>query len=121
MTKRANRNAWAGKAPTSVDFDPSAIRGALGKAFLNVLVSDFSRHGRAVLKRLRRQRRQDYLKLAAAFLPKEYRLTEVPLPEMNEEEFAAVLSAVRAELAKRDKEQGGDGGPAGQEPGGAGH
>jgi hypothetical protein len=112
MTKS---NASGGKRPADTRFDPSAIRGTLGKTFLTRLAADFSRHGGRIFPRLRKQRQLDYLKLVAAVLPQEYRLKEVSFQDVSDQELAAMLSVLRAAIAEKEKEQGGEGGLAGRE------
>jgi hypothetical protein len=118
MTKPITSN---GKRPSDTRFDPSAIRGALGKAFLTRLAADFTRHGARIFPRLRKQRQQDYLKLVAAVLPQEYRLKEVSFQDVSDQELAAMLSVLRAAIAEKEKEQRGEGGSAGHEPDGGRH
>jgi hypothetical protein len=111
MTKSNTSN---GKHPADTRFDPSAIRGALGKTFLTRLAADFSRHGARIFPKLRKQRLQDYLKLVAAILPQEYRLKEVSFQDVSDQELAAMLSVLRVAIAEKEKEQRGEGGAAGR-------
>ena len=115
MTKPNTSN---GKRASDTRFDPSAIRGALGKAFLTRLAGDFTRHGARIFAKLRKQRKQDYLKLVAAILPQEYRLKEVSFQDVSDQELAAMLSVLRAAIAEKEKEQRADGATAGHEPDG---
>jgi hypothetical protein len=112
-----NRNASNGKRPSDTRFDPSAVRGLLGKTFLTSIASDFRQHGRRTIVRLRNQRHHDYLRLVAALLPQEYRLKEVSFQDFSDQELAAVLTAIRAAIAEKEKEQAGGGSAPGHEPG----
>ena len=75
--------------------DPAVLRGKLGSRFLSAFLADFMRNGHRAIQELRRTRRQDYLKLALALLPKEILIKEVKFPEMDDQEFAETLAAVR--------------------------
>jgi hypothetical protein len=74
MARRSRRfNPDADHRPALRDFDPSELRGVLGHAFLTALVTDFKAKGRRLIPQLRKERRQDYLKLVFALLPKSRR------------------------------------------------
>jgi hypothetical protein len=83
--------------------DPAVLRGKLGSRFLSAFLSDFTHNGRRAIQGLRRTRRQDYLKLALALLPKEILIKQVEFPEMDDAEFAETLAAVRL-VAKQAEE-----------------
>jgi hypothetical protein len=83
--------------------DPSALRGELGSRFLAALRADFAHRGGRAIRKLRRERLQDYLKLVTALLPKEYRIREVELDEMPMDEFNALRDLVREMLARQEK------------------
>ncbi len=85
--------------------DPSVLRGELGRRFLSAFVSDFARKGRRTIEQLRRQRRQDYLRLALALLPKEFRVKEVELTEVSDAELAESLAAIRTLVKQQEKER----------------
>ena len=114
MPKRTGRHPR--RRPLARDLDPNAARGALGQAFLRTLAASFRRDGAKRMRELSEQRPHDYLKLAAALLPKEYRLKEVDLTDMGDAELTRALTMVREAI--RQKEQEGGGGPAPQEAGG---
>jgi hypothetical protein len=96
---------------TEKPFDPSALRGALSKRFLQALADDFARHGARTFRMLRRHRRQDYLKLIAALLPKEYRIKEIELAEISDEELAAMLDMLRKLTGQQEQKPQDQGGP----------
>jgi len=98
------------------DLDPNAARSALGQAFLRALAASFRRDGAKRIRELSEQRPHDYLKLAAALLPKEYRLKAVDLSDMDDAELMRALAMVREAI--KAKEQEGGGGPAPLQPGG---
>jgi hypothetical protein len=96
-------NALAASDPNPKPFDPSGLRGGLGERLLRALANDFSRHGARAVSLLRRKRRQDYLKLIAALMPKEFRIRQVELPDMTDEELAKSLAAIKAMIALQEK------------------
>jgi len=95
--------AHAANDPNPKPFDPSGLRGVLGQRLLRALAKDFERHGARAVGLLRRERRHDYLKLIAALLPKEFRIRNIELPDMTDEELARTLAAVKAMLAWQEK------------------
>jgi len=119
MAKRADHNAHDDN-DLPHPFDPSRARAKLAKGYVTGILSDFGRHRGRIFRKLRKERQQDYLKLVAALLPKEFRVREVELPDMTDEEFDFILNAARAAMAE-EKKQGGGGGAGGQEPGGEGY
>src|SRR5215813_3902999 len=112
MPKRTRRHAR--HRPLARNLDPNAARGALGQAFLRALAASFRHDGAKRLRELSEQRPHDYLKLAAALLPKEYRLKAVDLSDMGDAELTRALAMVREAI--RQKEQEGGGGPARPQP-----
>jgi len=107
MPKRTTRHPR--RRPLARDLDPNAARGALGQTFLRALAASFRRDAAKRMRELSEQRPHDYLKLAAALLPKEYRLKAVDLSDMGDAELTRALAMVREAI--RQKEQEGDGEP----------
>jgi hypothetical protein len=107
MSKRGRRHTRERQSPSG--FDPSVTRGAIGKGLLSALAADFARHGAREIRTLRQERRHDYLKLVLALLPKEFRIKEIELPEIADDELAEMIEALRAAIAekKRQEQQGG--------------
>jgi len=103
MSNRHKRHA--GRRTLPRDFDPNVERSTLGQAYLGALAVSFLRDGAKRLRELSEQRPLDYLKLAAALLPKEYRLKTVDFMSIDDAELAAVLSAVREAIKAKEKDQ----------------
>ena len=104
MAKHGNRNAHDGRYPPV--HDPSAARGALGRAILRALAADFPRNAGTLVKALRERRPFDYLKLVVALLPKEYRVKEVELLEtIPDDELAKIITELRKVIALREQEE----------------
>jgi len=77
---------------------PSATEdqpGASGPGLQVVLASDFAQHGVEAVKALRRERPHDYLKLVAAFMPKDLPAANPTVEDMTDDEFIRVLNALR--------------------------
>lgn len=53
---------------------PKGSRHALGEAFVKALHDDFEKHGVGTLARVREERPQDYMKVVASLLPKEFKI-----------------------------------------------
>jgi hypothetical protein len=73
---------------------PKGSRNKLSEDFLRAFAQDFERHGAAVIEKVREERPQDYLKVAASLLPKQMEL-EVnrsrPLSEYSDAELMDIL------------------------------
>jgi hypothetical protein len=119
MTRRKPRKTLTRFAPCDPVFDPSVVRGRFGRSFLAALADNVARNGEHTIEKLRKRRPQDYVRLVAALLPKEFRLKEVDLPDFTEAERDAMLDMLRQLIAEKEKEQEqrGEKGAAGQEPG----
>jgi hypothetical protein len=53
---------------------PKGARSKLGEAFLQALADDFDSHGIATIAKVREERPQDYMKVVASLLPKEFKI-----------------------------------------------
>jgi len=100
---RPNRRRASTRTPTR--FDPSAARGALGKTFVQALMTDFERFGVRRLTRLRRQRPHLYFRLVTALLPKEYRIKEVDFSDIADQELQQMLDLLKAAIAEKEKDK----------------
>lgn len=74
---------------------PKGARSKLGEQFVQALQEDFEEHGPEVIKRVREERPQDYLKVLASILPKELTVNSTALGEMSDDELAGTLLALR--------------------------
>jgi hypothetical protein len=62
---------------------------------LNTFAPDFERHGADVIEKVREERPQDYLKIAASLLPKQMKIEagrSRPAYELTDEEISAIIS-----------------------------
>ena len=73
---------------------PKGARNKHSENFINAFAQDFEQHGAAVIERVRKDRPQDYLKVAAALLPKQME-TETnrtrPVSELSDAELMDLL------------------------------
>ena len=98
MAKRFNRSARNGR------FDGGGGDGALGRAFVSVLMADFARHGARRIKTLRKKQPRDYLRLVASLPPPASGAGAAgPSLPMSEDEFASALETIRTAAAQHDK------------------
>jgi hypothetical protein len=82
----------ARSCPRATEGQPEAASAGLQV----VLASDFAQHGADAVKALRLERPHDYLKLVAAFTPKDIPSPANPTVEdMTDDEFIRVLNALR--------------------------
>src|SRR5438445_8689816 len=77
--------------PAPPKFQP----GSSGVGLQAVLASDFAKHGADTVKALRLERPHDYLKLVAAFMPKDLPPANPTVEDMTDDEFIRVLNALR--------------------------
>jgi uncharacterized protein DUF5681 len=74
---------------------PKGSRNKLSEDFLNAFAQDFERHGAGIIEKVREERPQDYLKIAASLLPKQMEIEagrSRPAYELTDEEILALLS-----------------------------
>ena len=81
----------ASSSPRVTEDQPAAASAGLQV----VLASDFAQHGADAVKALRLERPHDYLKLVAAFMPKDLPPAIPTVEDMTDDEFIRVLNALR--------------------------
>ena len=81
----------ASSSPRVTEDQPAAASAGLQV----VLASDFAQHGADAVKALRLERPHDYLKLVAAFMPKNLPRANPTVEDMTDDEFIRVLNALR--------------------------
>lgn len=75
---------------------PKGSRNKLGEAFVEAMHSDFMEHGQAVVRQVRTEKPDQYLKVIASLLPKELHVTNESLGDMSDDELIELLAAVRS-------------------------
>lgn len=78
---------------------PLGARNKLGEAFLEALCADFQEHGVAAIQTVRAEKPDQYLKVIASILPKEFHVKDLSLDDMSDAELIAALAAARAVIA----------------------
>ena len=74
---------------------PKGARNKLSENFINAFALDFEQHGAAVIEKVRKERPQDYLKVAASLLPKQMEIEAGrtrPLSELSDGELIELLA-----------------------------
>jgi hypothetical protein len=87
---------------------PAGARNKFCAAFLNALASDFDEHGADIIRIVRCEDPSTYLKVVANLVPRELRVEGKPLSDhqleqMSDDELAAAIEHVRAQLPKEDR------------------
>jgi len=77
--------------------DPRPIPDPRGEKFIADIFSDWQAHGRSVLETLRSEKPADYVRIAAAVLPKERNVQPEPLDELTDAELFDRLARLLAE------------------------
>jgi hypothetical protein len=80
---------------------PKGSRNKLGEDFVAALHADFQENGAAVIQTVRSEKPDQYLKVIASVIPKEFHVKDVSLEDMSDDELVELLAAVRA-LAASD-------------------
>ncbi len=83
---------------------PKGARNKLGEMFLEALHDDFEKHGVAVIEAVRTEKPDQYMKVVASLLPKEFKIETVS--ELTDEQLD---SRIRALAVALDRLEGGVG------------
>jgi hypothetical protein len=86
---------------------PKGARNKHSENFINAMAQDFEQHGPAVIERVRTERPHDYLRVAAALLPKQMEIETNrtrPLRELSSAELMVLLEENEAELRELEVE-----------------
>lgn len=74
---------------------PVGARAKLGEAFIAEMLSDFQKHGRDAIERVRVEKPDQYLKVIASLMPREINLRDVT-PDTDDLTDDELLERVRA-------------------------
>jgi hypothetical protein len=83
---------------------PKGSRNKLAEFVLEAMANDFKRHGKAVIEKVRAERPADYLKVAAALLPRQQEIevgppSEVKASDLTDDQLATFIAQhIDAEL-----------------------
>ena len=78
---------------------PKGCRHKLGEAFISALHEDFQEHGVRVIETVRSEKPDQYLKVVASLLPKQFELPESGLAKFTDEQLDQLVAAVNAWLS----------------------
>lgn len=78
---------------------PKGARNRLGEAFLEALEKDFEMHGVAAIEEVRTDKPDQYLKVIASILPKEFNVKVDALEEMSDEQLDSHIKRLAAALS----------------------
>jgi hypothetical protein len=77
---------------------PKGSRNKLGEAFLADLCADWQEHGPAVIARVREQRPQDYLRVVALIMPKDFNVNVNDNLELTDDQLIARIRQLDAAI-----------------------
>jgi hypothetical protein len=86
MADERERNT---NSPVPDDADP---RAAFSQAFFAVFLADWREGGKKAIEAMRKDKPGDYVKLAAALLPKDLAVKTEPIDELTDAEIAARIA-----------------------------
>jgi len=79
---------------------PKGSRNKLGEAFIAALQKDFEANGEVVIQEVRATKPDQYLKVIASLLPKQFELPESELGKFTDEQLGHLFAALNAWLAQ---------------------
>ncbi len=88
---------------------PKGARNKLGEDFIAALQDDFKEHGKAAIIEVRTSRPQDYLKVIASILPKQFEIKEGAFDGVSDEALATLIVAARSALGLIEDSRAGEG------------
>lgn len=87
---------------------PKGSRNKLGEAFIAALHDDFTEHGVETIAKVRLERPQDYMRVVASLLPKEFKIETVS--ELTDDQLDARIRQLASiiEIGVADASAGGE-------------
>lgn len=74
---------------------PKGSRNKLNEDFIRALSDDFAKHGGEVIAKVRAEKPDAYLKVVASLSPKHVEVKDTTLDDLERDELAALLDAVK--------------------------
>lgn len=78
---------------------PLGSRHKLGEDLITALAKDFEKHGESVVRMVREEKPDQYLKVIASLLPKEVEIKRTTLDGLTDDELSTGLATLRALIA----------------------
>lgn len=88
---------------------PKGSRSKLGEQFIQAMYADFTENGADVIKQVRIEKPDQYLKVVASILPKELHIKDASLGDMTDSELMGILETIRAIAPANGAGEGGIG------------
>lgn len=79
---------------------PVGARSKLGEQFLKAMQEDFEANGVVAIQKVRQEKPEQYLKVIASILPKEVKVSASAVDELDDDELASLLLALRSVAGK---------------------
>jgi hypothetical protein len=73
----------------------AGTRNKLQAKFIEKLAEDFGEHGEGVIRIVRLEKPNEYLKIVASILPKEFLVSDNAIDEIGEDELLQMLEEIR--------------------------
>ena len=99
---------WLFKPGNKLGGRPKGSRNKLGEDFISALQQDFRSHGDEVIARVREDKPDQYLKVIASILPKEFTVNHNAGDELSDDQLGIILDAARRRLAQASEHLGAD-------------
>lgn len=84
---------------------PKGSRNKLSEEFIAAMCADFEAHGTKAIETVRTERPQDYLKVIASIVPKEFHVKDATLGDLSDNELIELLATVRSLTASSGTKQ----------------
>jgi hypothetical protein len=92
---------WQFKPGNTLGGRPVGARNKYGEQFFKDFLADWEQHGPQVIAKMRNERPDLYLKVAAGIVPKELHISTQGVADMSDEEVLRIIDAVRALVAEQ--------------------
>jgi hypothetical protein len=83
---------------------PKGSKNRLNWAFVTALAEDFEQHGIETIRICRVEKPNEYLKIVAGLMPREFTFEDNRLGELSDDELDAVIAYARQQLAATERE-----------------
>ena len=100
--KHSNLKPWEPGQSGNPAGRPKGSRNKLGEAFIAALAKDFGKHGVEALEAMRAAKPNEYIRVIASLLPKEFNIAAgSPFEDLSDEEVRVLYDAARSVAVNR--------------------